>query len=293
MILVTGGQGQVARALGTAAPTSVQVVGRPVFDFAKPDSVRTTLDRLQPRLVINAAAYTAVDRAESEPDAAFRANRDGPEAIARWCAAAGAGMIHVSTDYVFDGRKDAPYTEADSTNPTGIYGASKLAGELAVLAQLPSAVILRTAWVYAPWGQNFVHTMLNAATRTNSLRVVADQIGCPTAATELAQVALAIADRIMAGTTAGGVFHATGTGFTSWHGLAMMVFQEAARHGRPTPNVQAISTQDWLTSAQRPANSRLDCTRLADVFAIQMPPWQDSVRQTVSAILAQQPANPG
>jgi len=290
-VLITGGSGQLARALEEAlnaaldqAPLGRAVrVGRPEFDFDRPETLAATLDRVRPALVINAAAYTAVDRAETEPEAAARANQSGPGLIARWCAAQGVPLIHVSTDYVFDGAKGAPYVETDAPNPTGVYGATKLAGEREVLASGARAVVLRTSWVYGASGKNFVLTMLNARAKTDRLRVVADQIGCPTATPDLAAAILGVAARIEAGWREeyAGVFHAAGSGATSWHGLASAVFEEAARHGVTPPTVEPIATADWPTPAQRPADSRLDCGKLARVFGVTLPPWRDSLKAVI------------
>ena len=189
-ILVTGGSGQLATALAEAAPAhglAVHRVGRPVLDFDRPGSATGLFAGGAPSLVVNAAAYTAVDAAEDDEDAAFRANRDGPAELARLCETAGIPLIHVSTDYVFDGLKGAPYVETDATSPQGVYGASKLAGEGAVLAACSRAIVLRTSWVYSPVGRNFVRTMLAAGQRNDRLRVVADQTGCPTSAPDLAR----------------------------------------------------------------------------------------------------------
>ena len=200
--------------------------------------------------------------------------------------AAGIPLIHVSTDYVFDGLKGAPYVETDPTNPTGVYGATKLAGEQAVLEICPRAIVLRTSWVYAPSGKNFVLTMLNAAARTNRLRVVADQRGCPTAAPALAAAILAVADRLAGGWSEryGGVYHAAGTGETTWHGLATAVFDEAARHGMTAPTVEAIATSDWPTPARRPPDSRLDCAKLAHVFGVTLPDWHTSLSDVIDDV---------
>src|ERR1039458_8162312 len=221
-ILVTGGTGQVASALGAAGGDSVLVVGRPTFDFDRPESLVAVFRQAAPWLVVNAAAYTAVDAAEDDAEAAYRANRDGPGALAQLCAAAGVPLIHLSTDYVFDGAKGAPYVETDATAPTGVYGASKLAGEQEVLAVWARTIVLRTSWVYAPTGKNFVRTMLRVGAERDRLRVVADQKGCPTTAVDLADAILAIAARLRAGwrDSYAGVFHAAGTGETTWHGLA-------------------------------------------------------------------------
>ena len=281
--MVTGGAGQLATALAAAGGERVRRVGRPDFDFDRPESVETVFRAAAPSLVVNAAAYTAVDAAETDAEAAFRANRDGPALLARLCAASGARLIHVSTDYVFDGLKGAPYDETDPTSPQGVYGASKLAGEEAVLRECPSAVVLRTSWVYSPTGKNFVRTMLTAARRTNRLRVVADQRGCPTTAADLANAILAVAERLDG---RAGVFHAAGTGWTTWHGLARATFEEAARHGLAPPEVEAITTADWPTPARRPPDSRLDCGRLAAMFGVRLPHWRDSLCATVDAIFA-------
>ncbi|MSP04644.1 MAG: dTDP-4-dehydrorhamnose reductase [Acetobacteraceae bacterium] len=284
--LVTGGSGQVACAL---AGHGVHVVGRPEFDFDRPEAIEPIFHAVAPELVINAAAYTAVDAAESNEIAALRANRDGPAILARLCALAEIPLIHLSTDYVFDGHKGAPYLETDPVGPLGIYGRSKLDGEQMVMAACPRAIILRTSWVYAATGKNFVRTMLSAATKTDRLRVVADQQGCPTSADDLASAILAIATRI---TRAGwkdsfaGIFHAAGTGATTWHGFATAIFAEAAKHGMSPPTVAPITTAEWPTPARRQMDSRLDCTKLKAVFGLCLPPWQDSLARVVETIFA-------
>jgi dTDP-4-dehydrorhamnose reductase len=289
-VLVIGdSDGQLARALvaGTDG-LAVRLLGRPELDFDQPGTILPALQAAAPALVVNAAAYTAVDRAETEVEAAFHANRDGPAALAAYCGGAGIPLIHVSTDYVFDGLKGAPYVESDPTNPTGVYGASKLAGEQAVLAACQRAIILRTSWVYAAAGHNFVLTMLKASARTDRLRVVADQIGCPTLASDLADVILQIVARIRRDgwdDRYAGLFHAAGTGWTSWHGLATAAFEEAARHGMTTPVVEAIATADWPTPVRRPPDSRLDCTRLAETFGLRLPPWRKSLSKMIDTAL--------
>jgi len=287
-VLVTGGTGQLASSLAARAPGEVTRVGRPRFDFDRPGTIAETFWSVQPSLVVNAAAWTGVDAAETNADAAMRANRDGPAALAALCREAHIPLIHVSTDYVFDGSKGAPYVETDATNPTGVYGASKLAGERAALDTWDRTVVLRTSWVYAALGKNFVRTMLNAALKADTLRVVGDQKGCPTTADDLADAILAIVARLRTEWKPdfAGVFHAAGEGWTTWHGLAVATFQEAARHGRPMPAVQAIATADWPTPARRPADSRLDCSKLADIFGVRMPPWRPSLARTVDALLA-------
>ncbi len=287
-ILITGGSGQLARALEASAEgRPVRRIGRPELDFDVPDAIPGTLAALRPRLIINAAAYTAVDKAETDQAAADRANHLGPKLLAEYCENAGIALIHVSTDYVFDGDKGAPYLETDAPNPTGVYGATKLAGEQAVLSACTQAVVLRTAWVYATEGKNFLVTMLGAAKRFPKLRVVADQIGGPTNALDLAMAIWAVADRILqAGFQPAyhGVYHACGTGETSWHGFATAIFAEAAKFGQAAPEVEAITTADWPTPARRPADSRLDCAKLERVFAVRLADWQPSLASAIARI---------
>jgi dTDP-4-dehydrorhamnose reductase len=264
------------------------VVGRPAFDFDRPESIVASFREAAPTLVVNAAAYTAVDAAEDAAEAAYRANRDGPGALARQCAAAGVPLIHISTDYVFDGAKGAPYVESDPTAPTGVYGASKLAGEQEVLAAWARTVVLRTSWVYAPSGKNFVRTTLRVGADRDRLRVVADQRGCPTTAADLADAILAIAARLREGwrDEYAGVFHAAGSGETTWHGLAVATFEEAARFGAHVPVVEAITAAEYPTKAKRPADSRLDCGKLASVFGVRLPDWRASLARTIDAVFA-------
>jgi dTDP-4-dehydrorhamnose reductase len=292
-ILVTGGTGQLAVALAGAEPVpglTVHCVGRPALDFDRAASIAEVFAASAPSLVVNAAAYTAVDAAEDNVDTAFRANRDASAELARLCEAAGIPLIQVSTDYVFDGLKGAPYVETDATAPQGVYGASKLAGEQAVLAACSRAIVLRTSWVYSPTGRNFVRTMLAAGQRNSELRVVADQMGCPTSAPDLACAILGIAAVLADGWQGryAGVYHAAGTGETTWHGLAIATFAVAARYGMMAPTVTPIVTQDWPTRAKRPPDTRLDCGRFAAVFGLRLPPWQDGLARTVDAIFAEQ-----
>ena len=288
MILVTGGSGQVARALeALAGNRPVRRVGRPEFDFDHPETVLTTLGSARPSIVINAAAWTAVDAAETNAEAAARANRDGPALIAQYCAEHEVPLVQISTDYVFNGAKGTPYLETDAPNPIGVYGATKRAGEQAVLATCPRALVVRTSWVYAATGRNFVLTLLNAAKKTNRLRVVADQRGSPTAAPALATALLNIADAIADGwrNEYAGLYHACGTGDTTWHGLATALFEEAARHGVAGPALEPITTADWPTPVRRPADSRLDCGRLARVFGIFLPDWRESLANVLDDVL--------
>ena len=291
-ILVTGGSGQLAQALGAAAgDRKLLVVGRPEWDFDRLSTLADLLAEARPTLVINAAAHTAVDRAETDIAAAWRANRDGPAVLAAYCAAAGVPLIQVSTDFVFDGTKGAPYAEDDATNPLGVYGASKLAGEQAVLGLCPRAIVLRTSWVYAASGRNFVLTMLNLSRTRNHLRVVADQKGCPTLATDLADAILGIADILLRDgwhDRFAGVYHAAGSGETSWHGLASAAIARAGAFGHPQPRlIEPIGTADYPTPARRPADSRLDCGKLARVFGLRLPPWEEALERTIGRIFAE------
>jgi len=290
-LLVTGGSGQLATALAKAAPGQVRVVGRPAFDFDRPETLAALFENDVPDMVINAAAWTAVDLAEKQPDAARRANEDGPARLARLCAQHGTKLIHISTDYVFDGTKGAPYLETDPTNPTGVYGATKLAGERAVRIALPDAVILRTSWVYAEHGKNFVRTMLDLARTRDRLRVVADQHGCPTNADDLAHAVLAVAEAMrQPAARYGGIYHAAGAGETTWHEFACAIFAAAGPLGWRTPPVEPICTADYPTPARRPADSRLDCGKLAAAFGVRLPDWRPSLARAVRAICAEKVA---
>ena len=292
-VLVTGGAGQLATSLLRLGGSRIHKVGRPEFDFDQPDTVSACFAALQPVAVVNAAAWTAVDAAETAPDGAARANRDGPERLARLCARAGIPLIHVSTDYVFDGDKGRPYVETDPTSPTGVYGRTKAEGEQAALSANPRTIVLRTSWVYSATGKNFVRTMLNAGEKNPVLKVVGDQRGGPTASDDLAEAILSILARIEADgwqDAYAGIYHAAGTGETTWHGLAVAALEAARKHGRTMPEVVAIRTADWPTPARRPADSRLDCDKLERVFGVRLPPWHKSLVRTVDQLLAPPPS---
>ncbi len=290
-ILITGGSGQLGNALQALAATrglTSITVSRPQFDFEKPDTIATCFQDAKPSLVINAAAYTAVDAAETNVAAAQAGNHTGPSHLAQLCAAADIPFIHISTDYVFDGSKGAPYAEVDATSPSGVYGLTKRDGEEAVLATNAKAIILRTSWVYAAHGKNFARTMLNAARKTSTLRVVADQRGTPTAATDLAAAILDIVQILrLTGWKSEyrGLYHATGSGETTWFGFANAIFA-ATPAAFPKPLVMPIATSDWPTPARRPADSRLDCSKLTKVFGLKLPDWQTSLPPVVAALLA-------
>jgi len=279
-ILVIGRGGQVARAL--ARRGDVEVIGRPDFDLMQPDAVAAEIVRRRPRAVINAAAYTAVDKAEDEPDAAMAINGDAPRVIAHASAEIGAALVHLSTDYVFAGDKAAPYVEDDPTGPTGIYGASKLRGEQLALAANPRTIVLRTAWVYDAAGANFVRTMLRLAKSRDVITVVADQRGCPTFADDLAGAALAIA----ADPRHAGIYHCAGSGETTWAAFAEDIFAQSRIRGGPSADVKHIASAEFPTRAKRPANSRLDCTKLAREYGIVMRPWREALSACMDEIAA-------
>jgi dTDP-4-dehydrorhamnose reductase len=288
-LLVIGSAGQLARSLAEKTGPAVEVVvaGRPEVDLKQPASVRRAIEQHEPFVVVNAAAYTAVDKAESEPHEAFKVNARGAGGIARCCEAAGIALIHISTDYVFDGSSARAYVETDATHPLGVYGRSKLAGEEEVAAGTVQHVILRTSWVFSPFGSNFVKTMLRLAETRDEIAVVDDQIGGPTYAPDLADVVLAIATRLPNATNGSemfGVFHAAGQGETTWWGLAREIFRLQAAAGRKAPQVKPIPTSAYPTPARRPANSQLDCSRLDRVFGLRLPPWSDGVARCLERL---------
>lgn len=287
-LAVTGTAGQVAMSLaerGRAAGHEVILLGRPELDLAVTDEaqMRALLERAAVDAVVSAAAYTAVDRAESEPDAAFAVNAQGAGRLAGAAASLGLPLIHLSTDYVFDGSGTRGWREDDPTGPQGVYGASKLAGEAAVLAAHPRATVLRTAWVYSPFGTNFVKTMLRLAESRDEVGVVADQFGNPTSALDIADGVLALAGRD--GGAPAGLFHMVGSGETHWAGLAEAVFAESAARGGPAARVRHIATADYPTPARRPANSRLDCSRLEREYGVRLPEWRSSLAPVIERLV--------
>lgn len=292
-VLLFGGNGQLGQELlralaplGSLVATTrsgVLTDGTPceTADFNQPASLVALLDRVNPSVVVNAAAYTAVDRAEEERDAAWRANAEAPGVIARWCAAAGVPLVHYSTDYVFDGQGTRPYREDDATAPLGVYGASKLAGEEAIRAAGGRHLIFRTAWVYASHSANFLRTMLRVGAERDVLRVVADQVGTPTPAALIADVTAHV---MLHPGALSGTWHLTARGETSWHGFAEAIFSEAVATGRMSraPTVEAITTAEYPTPARRPAYSHLDVTRLESDFGITLPRWEDGLRRVLN-----------
>jgi dTDP-4-dehydrorhamnose reductase len=289
-VLVTGGGGQLATELERAAwPAGIQGVVRPRagLDITDPDAVAAALADDGIQAVINAAAYTAVDRAETEPERAFAVNATGPANLAAACARRGLPLIHVSTDYVFDGAKAGWYCEDDPIAPLGVYGRSKAEGERLIREALPRHVIVRTAWLYAAHGQNFVRTMLRLAAERPELRVVQDQLGCPTAAAELARILVAITQAVLQpGAACWGTYHGCGGGETSWYGFAQEIFRLRRERVGSAPHLVPITTADYPTPARRPANSRLDCGKLARGFGLTASPWPDSLKPVVASLLA-------
>lgn len=289
-VLVIGTEGQLAtslRYLGAEVPgLKLHSLGRPELDLAVPGAFAAAIGKLRPELVVNVAAYTAVDKAEREPALAMRINGEAPGEGAEAASAIGARFIHLSTDYVYGGEGSAPLTEDEPVAPRNTYGRTKLAGEEAVRAACPDHLILRTAWVVSPFGRNFVRTMMTAARTRDTLTVVDDQRGSPTSALDLARVILAIADQWRGGSDAGvgKVVHAAGSGETSWCGLAAHVMDECRVLGLPAATVSPIRTEDWPTSATRPHWSVLDSRRLADEFGLEMPQWRGSVSAIVRAL---------
>ena len=289
-LLVTGRNGQVATSLLERAAVHPEIgvvaLGRPELDLERPASVEAAILKVRPDAVVNAAAYTAVDQAEAEPERAYAANRDGAGAAARAAAKLGVPFIHLSTDYVYPGGKPDPYVESDETGPTSIYGKSKLEGERAVLAAHPEALIFRTAWVFSPFGANFVKTMLRIGKDRDVVKVVDDQHGNPTSAIDIADAILTIAPRLAAGREAGGIYHLCGSGSTTWCGFARAIFQESGKHGGPAPRVEAITTAEYPTPARRPANSRLAMTAFTSRFGFELRPWPEATAETVARLLA-------
>jgi dTDP-4-dehydrorhamnose reductase len=287
-ILILGSGGQLGfELMRTAWPAGLQPVGLPRSrcDIADADAVARILAETRPAVIVNAAAYTAVDRAEAEPEAAFRTNRDGPAVLGAVSAEHGIPLIHVSTDYVFDGSKPGGYGETDPVSPLGVYGRSKLEGEAALAAAWSRHVILRTAWVFGAQGQNFVKTMIRLGTERDTLRVVEDQRGCPTPADSLAAAIAAIAAAIVEGRGSWGIYHLAGDEPISWHGFAAAIFERLARRIGKAPTLTAITTAEYPTPARRPANSVLACTRVARDYGIAPPSWRDGLDRVMAELL--------
>lgn len=295
-ILITGVTGQVGSALlGALAPLGLIVpADRDTLDLASPNRIAAVLDLLDPDLIVNPAAYTAVDRAEEETDLAFRVNAQAPGAMARWAAERGVPLLHFSTDYIFDGAGDRPWREDDATAPLSVYGASKLAGEVEIRSAGGPHLIVRTSWIYAAKGTNFLRTVARLARERAELRIVADQLGAPTSASMIAEAVArivhlggtALADRFAA---AGGLVNVAASGETSWHGFASAIVDGLRARGVPlvAQHVTPIRTQDYPTRATRPHNSRFDLSRLKQVFAIETPAWNDALAAELDLLAAE------
>jgi dTDP-4-dehydrorhamnose reductase len=304
-ILLTGGSGQVGSQLQRTLASLGKVVSpdRKDLDLSSPESIRSMMRTLRPQWVVNPAAYTGVDKAESEKDAAFAINRDAPAIFAEEAKKTGAAMIHFSTDYVFDGTKTTPYVEGDGAHPLGVYGASKLAGEEAVTASGAAHLILRTSWIYSAkskgaTGKNFLLTILRLAREREELRIVADQHGAPTWSFDLAATTSALITRINAQAAResrsaaevlavdSGIYHACSAGETTWFGFAEEALRiaQAREPQQRFAQLLPIKTSEYPTAAQRPQNSRLDCTKLAKYFGLALPAWERSLAQVMEAV---------
>ncbi|MDQ6868211.1 MAG: dTDP-4-dehydrorhamnose reductase [Pseudomonadota bacterium] len=286
-ILVFGAAGQLGHeVVALARACDIAAIGynrarADVTDFA---AVKAAILAVKPRLVLNAAAFTAVDRAETEPEAAYAANAVGAETVARAAALQQVPVIHLSTDYVFDGTKRGAYVETDPIAPLGVYGQTKAAGEAMVRQANPRHFILRTAWVYGRFGGNFLKTVLRLARERAELRIVADQHGCPTATQDLAEAVFAIDRALARGIGAPGTFHFAGDGATTWHGFASAIVEAQAPATGRRPKVSAIATADYPTAARRPANSELNSSLFASVFGYRARDWQTRARETVEML---------
>jgi dTDP-4-dehydrorhamnose reductase len=286
-LVVTGREGQVTKALQALAGPTLEVIalGRDRFDLADEGDASEIFAAFHPDVIVNAGAYTAVDKAESERDLAFAINGRGAGRVARAAAGLSVPVIQISTDYVFDGGGEAPWREDDPVGPIGAYGASKLAGEDAVRAATADHVILRTSWVYAPWGANFVGVMLRVAAQRPELRVVRDQWGTPTSALDIAEAIVVVARNLIARPdepALRGTFHLTSQGYTNWADFAREIFAQSAARGGVSAQVVSIPSSEYPTPARRPANSRLSTERLARVHGVALPPWRDSLARVLA-----------
>ena len=291
-VLVTGKEGQVdtsLQALADKSPLDIELIriGLPEIDLSKPDTLDAVVRAAKPDVIISSAAYTAVDKAESEPELAEAINGHGPQRLAQLAAELEVPILHLSTDYVFAGDKDGIYSETDGPAPVSVYGRTKLLGEELIRQATPDHVILRTAWVYSPYGNNFVKTMLRLGSTRDEINVVADQRGSPTYAPEIARALLSVAQRVVADRDENlrGTFHLTAQGETSWAGFAEAIFEGAAARGGKKVKVNPIATADYPTPAKRPLNSRLNGEKLLATYGLKLAPWQESLSDCLDIII--------
>jgi dTDP-4-dehydrorhamnose reductase len=290
-ILVAGKGGQLARCLRDAAVLRnlpMVAVGRPELDLETGEGIDRVMAAVEPSAIVNAAAYTAVDGAEGEPERAFRVNCDGAARLADAAARRGIPFIQISTDYVFDGSKRSPYREDDIPAPLNVYGSSKLAGEIAVLEACPCAAVIRTSWIYSPYGNNFVRTMQRLSETQPIVRVVGDQRGSATSALDLAAAILHIVERLQPadGRDNAGIYHLAGEGEASWYDFAAAIFAGLARRGRSVPRLQAITTEQYPTPARRPQNSCLDSSKTERAFGVRLAPWRSSLETCLDQLVS-------
>jgi len=289
-VLTFGGEGQLGRELSERADRHgivLRATRRSEVDIADMNAVTRAIDDASPMIVVNAAAYTKVDRAEAEPEAAFRANATGPGVVARACAAAMIPLVHVSTDYVFDGTKSTRYVEDDPITPLGVYGRSKAEGEAAVRRALEHHVIMRTSWMYGIYGSNFLKKILRLTREREELPVVADQRGCPTGSADVAEAILSILPRLTQRAPVWGTYHFAGQGATTWYGLAREIIDVQAQFTNKRARVIPITTAEYPTPAQRPVNSELDCSRFAAKFGFKAADWRERTQKVISALLTE------
>jgi dTDP-4-dehydrorhamnose reductase len=288
-VLVAGKSGQVARCLRDIAARrniSIMAVGRPELDLENEHCIDRVIAAAEPAAIINAAAYTAVDQAETEAGRTFRVNCHGAALLAKAAARQGIPFVQISTDYVFDGSKGSPYMEGERPAPVNVYGASKLAGEVAVLDAYPAATVVRTSWIYSAYGHNFLRTMVRLAEAQPLLRIVDDQHGTPTSAVDLAVGILTIVEHLCSvhGGDKSGIYHLAGDGETTWYGFAARIFASLARRGRRVPALQAIATAEYPTPARRPEYSCLDSTKAERVFGVRLPDWRSSLEDCLDQL---------
>jgi dTDP-4-dehydrorhamnose reductase len=289
-ILVTGRRGQLAGAIAAADPSGldVQVIGRPDLDLTDPASIDAVLDKMQPDLIVNTAAYTDVDGAEREPDACRAVNADGARDLAEAARQRGLALMHISTDCVFDGRSDHAYREIDGPSPLSVYGASKLAGEEAVCQLVPRHLVIRVSWVFSRFGSSFPEAMLRLARERDSVSVVSDQRGCPTHAEDLAAGLLEMAAQALRpGFGDWGLYHLAGSGQTDRASMAAAIFADSAGFGGPSARVRPVLTADYGAPANRPLNARLDSGKVADRFGVELPHWRRRLRECVRELVTQ------